>query len=103
VRVAKIVAAVVHILGERGQPLPIGPLHELVKQKGIVIGGQDEKRNLSSKLSVSSEVYNHKPFGWWLVSRRHELDKGESPEVGASEPSDQINGTTFGFADHRRT
>jgi hypothetical protein len=61
------------ILAENGAPMKVAPLYEELTKRGIVVGGNDPKANLSTKLwSAKGRVYNT-PSGWWLPERKDEL------------------------------
>jgi len=81
---AVIVGVSRRIIGQYGKPMPLGQLYEELQKSGIVIGGNDPKANLSTKLSSAKEqLYNEKNLGWWLTERRSEVStKQESPANG---------------------
>lgn len=62
--------AVVRILRERGEPLPITEIIELLEQKGIKLGGVRPQGNLSSNLSQDKRfrpVRYRDRACWWLA------------------------------------
>ncbi len=62
--------AVVRILRERGEPLPITEIVELLQEKGIKLGGVRPQGNLSSNLSQDKRfrpVRYRDRACWWLA------------------------------------
>jgi hypothetical protein len=58
-------------------------------KRGIEIGGENPRANLSAKLSNAKKaLYNAKPLGWWLPERASELlEKKEGLANGVGMPS----------------
>jgi hypothetical protein len=76
------------VIGECNRPMAITDLHNELTKRGIVVGGREPQRNLSTKLSGSDQIYNEKSLGWWLTSRKSEIhQKAEDPANGMAGPS----------------
>jgi hypothetical protein len=64
------------IIEEVGKPVPISAIYNELVKRGIEIGGENPRANLSAKLSnAKKELYNAKPLGWWLPERASELSE----------------------------
>ena len=59
---------VIQFLNETGKSHHTRDLIELLKSKGVIIGGKDPVANLSGFLSRSDELRNVRPHGWVLAS-----------------------------------
>jgi hypothetical protein len=60
------------VLEDRGQPVPIANLVELVTQKGAPVGGKEPTINLSSTLSKDERFKSVRFNGracWWFANR----------------------------------
>lgn len=77
------------VIGECNRPMAINDLFAELTKRGIVVGGREPQRNLSTKLSGSDKIYNEKSRGWWLTSRRSELRQNDEDLTnGLARPSE---------------
>lgn len=73
------------ILRERGEPVPISELLELMQIRGVVVGGVRPQGNLSSNLSQDKRfrpVRYRDRACWWLVDEPVPPPAVRGPEVG---------------------
>lgn len=63
---AKIVAAVVDLLQEHGQPMKLSALLQSLRARGVEIPGKNPLNNLGAMLSYSQELVTTPGVGWWL-------------------------------------
>jgi hypothetical protein len=77
------------IIESVGRPVPISVIYNELVERGIEIGGENPRANLSAKLSnAKKHLYNAKPLGWWLPERASELSqKYEGLANGVGRPS----------------
>ena len=58
--------AVTEILREKRRAMQTRELLELVRSRGVEVGGNDPVATLSARLSNADEFELHKGFGWWF-------------------------------------
>jgi hypothetical protein len=83
-RARVLVDTCIDMISEVGGPVEIGDLLERVFQRGLSIGGSDQKSNLAGYLSRDPRVYSRgRGIGWDLVENRKVASTSASDE-GAS-------------------
>lgn len=93
----QILRAAGELLAQRG-PMLLGPLHEALVARGVVIGGKRPRNNLCAKMSAEPRFVSDKARGWWfadeplpgetrLARDRLPVDQNEEgPEPFGAEP-----------------
>jgi hypothetical protein len=51
-------------------PVPTAGIYEAVRKKGVVIGGENPKNNLSAMLHYSPDFVSHGRQGWTLIEAK---------------------------------
>lgn len=74
-------AVVRRVLDERGTPVAIAELVDAVLDHGIVIGGKDDAKTLSARLSNSTEFESHRGLGWWHANVPLSPERDDSEEA----------------------
>ena len=84
------VSAVRDALNEFNRPIPISNLVQIVREKGVEVGGKDASATLSARLSNSGEFQSHRGVGWWFKNRDFPSANRSIFEAGVNHPSKEV-------------
>jgi|GEM_PF-3558028 hypothetical protein len=86
---AKTIAVVDAVLGERGRPVLLRELYDEVTRRGLAIPGKSPRANLGARLYNSGRYVSlDKKTGWWFKDRPFPTRAFNAPERDA-EPGEQ--------------